>query len=210
MTVSAARGPGRPTDDVDRRADILAAARREFADRGFDQASVRGIARAAGVDPALVHHYFGSKQDVFVAAVQFPADALRIVQGLFDGDLAEVGSRLVRHFLGVYEHAVQREPVLALLRSAMGQESVATMMREFVTAALIGPAASHLGVPQAEARLRAELAIAQLIGVAMLRYVLKAEPLASASVDELVRRLGPVVQAHFDGTASHISHLAAP
>lgn len=196
---AAPRGPGRPTDDGDRRADILAAARREFADRGFDRASVRGIARVAGVDPALVHHYFGSKQDVFVAAVEFPIDARRAVQEVFSGPPDAIGERLVRFFLGVWEHAVQRDPVLALLRSAMGQESAATMMREFVTAALFVPGAAELPVPQEEARLRAELAVSQLVGVAMLRYVIRVEPLASVPVEGLVRRLAPVVQAHFDG-----------
>jgi len=163
---------------------------------------MRGIARAARVDAALVHHYFGSKQEMFVAAVSFPFDARHAVLEAFSGDPATIGERLVPFVLGVYEQAASREPVLALLRSAMGHESVAAMMREFVTAALIGPGAAQLAVPQDEARLRVQLAIGQLIGVAMLRYVIKVQPLASAPVEELVRRLVPVVQAHLDGTAS--------
>lgn len=198
-TPTALRGPGRPTDDGNRRADILSAARREFAAHGFDRASVRGIARAAKVDPSLVHHYFGSKQEVFVAAVRFPLDARRTVLEIFAGDPATIGERFARFFLGVYEDAARREPVIALLRSAMGHESVATMMREFVTAALIGPGAAHLDIPADEARLRVQLAVSQLIGVAMLRYILKLQPLASVSTEELVQRLAPAIQRHFDG-----------
>lgn len=194
----AARGPGRPTDAGDRRSDILAAARTEFAAHGFDRASVRGIARAAKVDASLVHHYFGSKQDVFIAAVRFPLDVRRTVVEIFAGDRLTIGERFVRFFLSVYEDAARREPVIALLRSAMGHESVATMMREFVTAALMGPGAAQLDLPEDEARLRVQLAVSQLIGVAMLRYILKLQPLASASTEQLVQRLGPVVQLHFD------------
>lgn len=199
MTV---RGPGRPTRGGDRRGDILAAARTEFAANGFDRATIRGIARSAGVDPALVHHYFGTKQDVFVAAVEFPFDVAVGVQVVFGGPPDGLGERLVRFYLEVWESPEGRRPVLAILRSAMSQEQAATMMREFVTAALLAPGAASLGVPAEEGRLRMELAISQLMGVAVLRYVLRLQPLASVSVEELVTRLAPVVQAHFDGDLS--------
>lgn len=193
------RGPGRPTGGGDLRADILAAARTEFAANGFDRVTIRGIARSAGVDAALVHHYFGSKQEVFAAAVEFPFDIATGLQAVFGGAPDGIGERLVRFFLGVWENPDGRGPVLAVLRSAMSQEQAATMLREFVTAALLTPGAASLGVPPEEGRLRMELAVSQLMGVAVLRYVIGVQPLASASVEELVARLAPVVQAHFDG-----------
>lgn len=201
-----ARGPGRPTGGGDRRADILAAARAEFAANGFDRATIRGIARSAGVDAALVHHYFGTKQEIFAAAVEFPFDIATGLQTVFGGAPDGIGERMVRFFLGVWENPDSRRPVLAVLRSAMSQEQAAAMLREFVTAALLTPGAASLDVPTEEGRLRMELAVSQLMGVAVLRYVIGVQPLASTSVEELVTRLAPVVQAHFDGGCKGVAN----
>ncbi|MEU8958674.1 TetR family transcriptional regulator [Streptomyces sp. NPDC048518] len=177
---------------------ILGAAREEFSERGYEKASVRGIAKAAGVDPALVHHYFGTKEQVFEAAVTVAfAPALEAPAAIEDGPLDGVGERLTRFILGVWENPATRAPLLAIVRSAMNNETAAAVFRRLVAAQLLSRIAGRLDLPDAE--LRAELAAAQLVGIAMLRYVIKVEPLASADVEQLVARVAPVVQGHLTG-----------
>jgi AcrR family transcriptional regulator len=176
---------------------VLEAARRSFAERGYEGTTVRGIARLADVDPALVHHYFGGKEQVFVAAMALPFDPSAVVPQLVAGGTEGVGERFVRFFLGVWSDPDSRDPFLGLLRSATTHEQAATMMREFVSSALLGRLAEALGVP--DARLRAELAASHLIGLALLRYVIRVEPLASADEDEVVAHVAPTVERYLTG-----------
>ncbi|MEU1020191.1 TetR family transcriptional regulator [Streptomyces sp. NPDC005898] len=177
---------------------ILQAARDEFSERGYEKTSVRGIAKAAGVDPALVHHYFGTKEQVFEAAVAVAfAPALEAPAAVEEGPLDGVGERLTRFLLGVWENPATRTPLLAVVRSALNNETAAAVFRRLVAAQLLGRIARRLELPDAE--LRAELAAAQLVGVAMLRYVIKVEPLASADMEQIVARVAPVVQGHLTG-----------
>ncbi|MCF6470958.1 TetR/AcrR family transcriptional regulator [Nonomuraea sp. MG754425] len=189
------RRPGRRPGSADTRGEILTAARREFAEKGFDKATVRGIAREAQVDPALVHHYFDTKEGMFVAAMELPLGPRDIVPLLVDGPREEIGERLVRLILRVTASAETREPLVALIRSAMTNDQVVGMFREFLTNALLYQVADRLEVPY----LRIEAAFAQMFGVVMARYVLKLEPLASASPEELVELLAPTVQRYFTG-----------
>ncbi|MET9339451.1 TetR family transcriptional regulator [Nonomuraea sp. NPDC003804] len=190
MTVK--RRTGRRPGASDTRGDILTAARQVFAEKGFDKATVRGIAREAAVDPALVHHYFATKEGLFVEAMRLPIDPDDVLGRLLDGPREEVGERLVRLILTVTADAQAREPVLALMRSAMTNEQVALMMREFITNALLYRVADGLGI----SHLRMEAAFAQLIGVVLARHVLRLEPVASADLDELVELVGPAVQRY--------------
>ncbi|WP_049576598.1 TetR family transcriptional regulator [Streptomyces sp. SBT349] len=179
---------------------ILESARTAFAASGYDKASIRAIARGAEVNPALVHHYFGTKEGVFAAAVA--AAAAPATQGLpQDAQFAadEFGERFTRLFFGIWENPVTRSPLLAIVRSAMNNETAARIFRGFVTQQLLSRIAGGLDAPDAE--LRAELAASQLVGTVLLRYVLKAEPLAGAPAEELIRRLAPVVQHHLTGEA---------
>ncbi|MET7354448.1 TetR/AcrR family transcriptional regulator [Streptomyces mirabilis] len=174
---------------------ILYAAREEFSERGYEKTSVRGIAKAAGVDSALVHHYFGTKEQVFEAAIEGAfAPALAAPTAVEDGPLDTVGERLTRFLLGIWENPTTRTPLLAIVRSAVNNETAAAVFRRLVAAQLLRRIAGRLDLPDAE--LRAELAAAQLVGVAMLRYVIKVEPLASADVERIVERVAPVVQGH--------------
>ena len=197
------RGRGRP-----RRAEaaelpatrdrILAAAREAFAERGYDKTSIREIARAAEVNPALVHHYYGTKEKIFsavVAAAAAPATAGPPVGQQYPPE--EVGLAFTRLFFGIWENPATRGPVLALLRSAVSNETAAGIFRSFVSAQLLSRVTEGLDLPDAE--LRAELAAAQLVGTAVLRYVLCFEPLAKADLEELIKRLAPVVQHHLTG-----------
>lgn len=200
MTGAAPRRRGRPsrTDSADApaaRDSILAAAREEFAERGYEKTSVRGIAKAAGVDPALVHHYFGTKEGVFEASIEVAAGPLLNAPGsIAEGPLDGVGERLARFFFGVWENPATRKALLAIVRSAMNNEAAAAVFRRLISAQLLRRIADQLDLPDAE--LRAELAAAQLVGIAMLRYVIKVEPLASANPDQIIERVAPVIQVH--------------
>ncbi|MDR8408369.1 TetR family transcriptional regulator [Nonomuraea sp. 3-1Str] len=191
MTVR--RGPGRRPGSADTRGEILAAARRVFAEKGFDKATVRGIAREAEVDPALVHHYFDTKEGMFAAAMRLPLTPEQVVPLLLEGPREEIGERLVRLILTVTATPETREPLIAIIRSAMTHEHAVTMFREFVTNALLFKVADTLGVPH----LRIEAAFAQMFGVLMARYVLKLEPMAGADPEELVELLAPTIQRYF-------------
>jgi AcrR family transcriptional regulator len=194
------RGRGRPTRTQTEagpatRDRILEAAREEFSERGYEKTSIRGIARSAGVDSALVHHYFGTKEQVFEAAIEVAfAPALDAPEKIVDGPLDDVGERLTRFVLGIWENPRSRTPLLAIVRSAVNNDTAAAVFRRLVAAQLLRRIAGRLDVPDAE--LRAELAAAQLVGVAMLRYVIKVEPLASADLERIVARVAPVVQGH--------------
>ncbi len=196
MSTPARRGPGRPADGGDRRTTILDAARAQFAERGYGGASVRGIARQAEVDPALVHHYFGTKEQVFVAAMELPFDPAEQLPQVLEGDRDGVGERLVAMFLALWEQPDFREPMLGLLRSALTGGQGAATLREFVGSALLTRVARAVGQ---EDPLRVEAAAAQMLGVVLLRHVVGMEPLASAPVDEVVALIAPSVQRHLVG-----------
>lgn len=204
MSEETPRRRGRPrTEDsagADRRSRILRSARTEFARRGYDKASVRAIARGAEVDPALVHHYFGTKERVFEAALETALAPLRQQLGELDSvPSKELGAQVTGFFLGVWEDPDTREPLLAIVRSAVSNDTAARIFRGVVTRMLLPRLSS--AVSRDERELRAELAVSQLVGMALLRYVIRVEPLASAETDALVRRLAPVVQHHLLGTA---------
>ena len=186
------RRPGSP----DTRTEILDAAGEQFAELGYDRASIRGIAAAAGVDAALVHHYFGTKEKLFLAAVAVPFDPISVTREIASAPSDFRGRQMVRTFLSVWENPVARTPALALLRSAMAHESAATLLRQFATRVMLSRVAPLIEGPDAE--LRAEAAISHMLGIAFARYVVKIEPLATASVNDLVELVGPTLQRYFD------------
>ncbi|AKN75578.1 TetR family transcriptional regulator [Streptomyces sp. PBH53] len=193
----AARRRGRPprTESAGTRDRILTAAREEFSARGYEKTSVRGIAKAAGVDSALVHHYFGTKEQVFEAAVEVAfAPAMNAPNAVADGPVEGVGERLTRFVLGVWDNPATRAPLVAILRSAVTNETAAAVFRRLVATQLMRRVAAQLHLPDAE--LRAELAAAQIVGTALMRYVIKLEPLASADLEQIIARVAPVVQGH--------------
>ncbi|MFI1764681.1 TetR family transcriptional regulator [Streptomyces sp. NPDC020800] len=197
MTGTTARRRGRPprTESADTRDRILAAAREQFSERGYDKTSVRGIAKAADVDSALVHHYFGTKEQIFEAAIAVAfAPALDAPNAVADGPLEGVGERLTRFVFGVWDNPTTRAPLLAILRSAVNNETAAAVFRRLVASQLLRRVAAQVDLPDAE--LRAELAAAQIVGTAMMRYVIKLEPLASADLEQIITRVAPVVQRH--------------
>jgi AcrR family transcriptional regulator len=185
---------GRRAGGVDTRETILAAARTAFAEKGFDGASVRAIATSAAVDPALIHHYFGTKEQLFLATVDVPVDPGDFVPAALAGDDDHLGERVVRMFLFVWDDPRTGPPLLALVRTSLQHDWSARMLREFVTARILGRIVAHLDMSPAEAPIRAALTASQMIGLGLTRYLLKIEPLASADVDEVVRLIAPTIQ----------------
>ncbi|MBT2368999.1 TetR family transcriptional regulator [Streptomyces sp. ISL-10] len=190
---AAAEGPGT-------RERILTAARAEFAERGYDKTTMRGIARAAGVDAALVHHYFGTKDDVFAAAVEVSLEPAMVIPQILGQGPEGIGERLARYFIGIWENPASRAPLLAVIRSALTHEAAAKVLRGVVLRRLLERVAGELDVP--DARFRAELAASHMIGIAMMRYVLQVEPLASADPGEIVRMVAPTLQRYLTDPAA--------
>jgi len=193
------RRRGRPsrTEDTtgpDTRTRILEAARTEFAERGYDKTSVRGIARAAEVDAALVHHYFGTKDEVFAAAVELSFEPALVIPEVLGGPSEDLGERMARYFIGVWENPVSRAPLLAVLRSALTHEAAAKVLRTFVLRRMLERIATQLDVP--DPAFRVELAASHLLGIALLRYVVQAEPLASADPEEIIATVAPTLQRY--------------
>jgi AcrR family transcriptional regulator len=192
------RPRGRRPGGADTRAAIVEAARTEFAAQGYDATSLRGIARAAGVDPALVHHYFGGKPEVFAEVMSIPVDLASLVGGVVSSPRDQVGEVMVRTFLHVWDSADGRLRFQALVRSAVSHEEAARMLREFLVREVFGKVsaafAAREGHPGVE--LRAALAAGQMVGMAMLRYVLEFPVVVDSSQEELVAELGPVLQKY--------------
>ncbi|WP_370413426.1 TetR family transcriptional regulator [Streptomyces fradiae] len=173
---------------------ILEAAREQFAERGYDKTSVRGIAKAAGVDPALVHHYFGTKDEVFAAAIEVSFEPTAVVPAIISGPRDAIGERLARFFIGIWENPATRAPLLAIIRSALTHEAAAKVLRGFVLRRLLERIAADLDVP--DPKFRAELAASHMIGIAILRYVIQVEPLASAEPETIVAQVAPTLQRY--------------
>ncbi|MET8527092.1 TetR family transcriptional regulator [Micromonospora sp. NPDC005172] len=193
-----ARRTGRRPGNPDTREAILDAARAAFAERGFDAAPIRAIAATAGVDPALVHHYFGTKDQLFRAAMNFPVDPAALLPAVLAGDQDAVGERLVRTFVGIWDSPAGSAGV-ALLRSAVSSEWTARLLREFVTTQVLRRVLDQLDVDPAQLPLRGALVATQLIGLAMIRHVVRLEPVASADPETLVATIGPTVQRYLTG-----------
>jgi AcrR family transcriptional regulator len=186
----------RPGESTTREA-ILEAARRRFAERGYDGATIRGIAADAEVDPALVHHFFGTKEKLFVTAMRFPWVPSEVLAGVVQAGPDRVGETFVRTILGFWEASETREQSLALLRSAVTNERALTILRGFVERAIFSAIAGIAN--DKDAAFRASLVASQLFGLGMTRFVFGLEPLASAGADDIVAAIGPTVQRYLTG-----------
>jgi AcrR family transcriptional regulator len=191
------RRTGRRAGSADTRGQILAAARHVFGEHGFENAPVRTVAARAGVDPALVHHYFGSKQALFVAAMELPVDFNALVDQVLSGPRRGIGERLVRQTLQLWEDPTTRSLLMGIVRSATTDRVAAEMLRGLLAEGPILALTRASGQP--DAPLRATLAGSQVVGMAMARYVIGVEPLASASAEEVVRAIGPTIQRYLVG-----------
>ena len=192
------RRTGRRPGDSGAREAILVAARQAFGEVGFTGATIRAIAREAGVDPALVHHYFGSKDQLFAAALELPFDPSQVIPALVTAGPEGLGERLARTFLGIWDATPGQGPMLAMLRCAVSDPTAATSIRDFLARVVLQPLTEAAGGGP-EAPLRASLAASQIVGVAMARYVVRLEPLASAPIDQLAPLVGAALDCHLSG-----------
>ena len=173
---------------------IARVATRKFAELGYDRTTMRAVAAEAGVDPALVRHFFGSKQRLFVSVMSLPISADEILPRILHGDRASAGERVARFVIGQLDDPVARRVLTGLVRAAASEPEAAQLVRELLTRRLLEPIARGLGVD--DARLRTSLVSSQMIGLVMARHVVRIQPLASLPSEHLVQALAPTLQRY--------------
>lgn len=183
------RRPGRPAGRSTAREDILEVARRRFHEEGYAAASLRSIAAEARVDPALISYHFGSKVGLFGATLDLAANPPEILANVLQSSPESMPERLIATLVTVWDDPVAGAPLRLLATEAINDPQLGRLFREMIEREILGRIAAHLGDRQAQRR--AAAAGSQLAGLVFLRYVIRAEPLASMSVDELVRHLAP-------------------
>lgn len=195
------RRPGR----VSSRDAVLSAAREQFSRKGFDAATVRAIAAEAGVDPSMINHHFGTKEQLFMAALESPVDPKDHIAAVLSGPREGVGERLVLRVLTVWDSPAGAAGV-AVLRTAMHHEWSAALVREFILNRAINPLLAGLGVSAEEASWRGNLVASQISGLILTRYLIKLEPIASTPHAVVARALGPTIQRYLTGAvgADHL------
>ena len=193
---AAPRRRGRRPGGGDTRTALLDAARAAFVELGYNGATVRGIAERAGVDAAMVNHWFGSKEQLFVAAMQLPIDPSAILEQVLPGDPEHLGERIIGMFLTVWD-ASGGGQLVALVQSVTSHQEAASMLRDFVMNVLVKRLIEAIA-PDRTA-LRANLIGSQLIGLGMARYVVKLEPIASADHATIIRAVAPTIQRYAAG-----------
>ena len=198
--VRTGRRPGPSTT----RDEIVAAAAARFAGAGYDATSLRQVAADAGVDPALVRRFFGSKERLLSDVASALIDPTAAVAAVAGGPRETAGERLLRYFLGLLGDVRQPGALLGLIRSAVTSEHAATIMRRFLAERVITAIAAALGADQPG--LRGALVASQLTGLAVTRYAVQLPPLAAASADDLVPWVAPVLQHYLTGTVIMPGH----
>jgi AcrR family transcriptional regulator len=173
---------------------IAEAARRNFGELGYERTTIRAIAGDAGVDPALVVHFFGSKQQLFLSVMDLPFPPEEVLPKILAGDRDRVGERLSRFIVGVLEDPTSRTVLTGMVRAAASEPEAARMLRELISRRVFAAIAASLGVDDAE--LRANLVGSQVVGLVVARYIVAVEPLASLDPDELVAAIGPNLQRY--------------
>lgn len=187
------RRPGSP----DTRAAILSAARERFADAGFGGTTIRSVAAASGVDAALVHHYFGSKDELFLAALELPVDPREVLaEAVAAGGVEDAGERLVRTFIAVWDDPENQPALVALARRVL-EPGGETLLRDGFLPVVVVPLGEQLGVDRPEVRM--PIVASQVIGLIAMRYLLGVEPLASMDAEAVVATYAPTVQRYLTG-----------
>lgn len=194
---AAAKRPGRPAGTTDTRERILDSARELFAANGFDKTSVRAIATAAGVDSALVHHYFGTKQQLFTAAVHIPIDPMTVLGPLRDAPLDQLGHTLPSLLIPLWDSTLGAG-FIATLRSMLAGSDV-TLLRSFIQEIITAEIGPRVDNPPGSGKIRIQFVASQLVGVAMARYILALEPFTSLPAQQIADTIGPNLQRYLTG-----------
>jgi AcrR family transcriptional regulator len=194
---TAARPSGRRRGPSGTRELILIAARRQFAHCGYDRASMRAIATDAGVDQKLIAHFFGSKQKLFLAAIDLPLNPGEVIRAVLSGNRADIGERLAAVLVSVLQGPERHQRLTGVIRAAASDPEVARMLREYLAREVFAVAEELLGVP--DARLRANLVGSQFVGLVMARYVVGLEPLADTAPEVVAAAIAPTLQRYLTG-----------
>ena len=189
--------PGRPPGTSDTRERILAAARDLFARNGIDSTSIRSIAAAAEVDPALVHHYFGTKTQLFAAAIHIPIDPMTVIGPLREVPVDQIGHVLPSLLLPLWDSELGKG-FIATLRSMLAGSEV-SMVRSFLQDVITAEVGARVDDPPGSGPIRVQFVASQLVGVVMARYILELEPFRSLPVDQIVETIAPNLQRYLTG-----------
>jgi AcrR family transcriptional regulator len=190
---SRGRRPGAP----DTRTQVLDAARTSFAEKGFRATTIRAVAATAGVDPALVHHYFGTKDNLFLAALEMPVDPRELLAPVVRQGPDGAGERLLRTFLSAWDDPDIQVRLLGVVRSVLDDDGGQQLLNEGFIPVVVGPVLAQLVADQPEVRI--PLVVSQVVGLIVARYVLALPPMALMPADDLVARMGPVIQHYLTG-----------
>ena len=189
--------PGRPPGTSDTRERILASARELFARNGIDKTSIRAVAAGAGVDPALVHHYYGTKQQLFTAAIHIPIDPMQVIGPMRETPVEELGLKLPSVLLPLWDSELG-SGFIATLRSLLAGSEV-SLVRSFLQEVIAVEVGSRVDDPPGSGMIRVQFVASQLVGVVMARYILELEPFASLPVEQIAETIAPNLQRYLTG-----------
>ena len=191
------RRPGRPAGGSDTRERILASARELFARNGIGNTSIRAVATAAGVDSALVHHYFGTKEKLFAAAVRIPIDPMDIIGPLREIPVEEIGYKLPSMLLPLWDSELGTRFIAALRSIIAGSE--VNLFRSFIQDVVAVEVGARVDNPPGSGIVRIQFVASQLVGVVMARYILQLEPFASLPPEQIAKTIAPNLQRYLTG-----------
>jgi AcrR family transcriptional regulator len=195
MTTAHARG--RRPGGSDTKAAIEASARRLFSELGYPRTTMRAIAADAGVDPRLITHFFGSKQELFVAVVELPFDPETTFDTLLSGGGADAGRRLAEFILALHDNPEARSTITGIIRAAASEEAAAAQIRELIMTRLLTPLIRNVGGDDPE--LRAEMLGSQVVGLTFARFIVGVPALQSADRERLAAYLSRVFDVYLRG-----------
>lgn len=193
---------GRRSREPVSRDAVLTAAKQRFAVEGYEKTTLRAIANDARVDASMVLYLFGSKAELFRESLRLIIDPDVLAAALADGD-GDIGTRLVRAYLGIWEHPDTAASMVAMLQSATSNPDAHEAFRAFIQDYVLAAVSGVLGGGE-QARLRAMLAATNLVGTAILRYVMRIAPLAELAADDVVRLISPSVTRYLTATADEL------
>jgi AcrR family transcriptional regulator len=197
------RRPGRPVGASDTRERILDSARELFARNGIDKTSIRAVAAAAGVDPALVHHYYGTKQQLFAAAIHVPIDPMQVIRPLRETPVDQIGYMLPSLLLPLWDSEAGKG-FIATIRSLLAGSEV-SLLRSFLQEVITAEVGPRVDNPPGSGRLRIQFVASQLVGVMMARYILELDPFKSLPAEQIVETIGPNLQRYLTGDLPGLS-----